>query len=244
MKRTILFVLCILSALFFSGCVVVRFSDASAVSGKGVPEKYEINIDGFNKIRVEGFCVIQYYTEHSNTVILEIQPNLREYFVVEVQYGELIVRSTRKIRQRKSLIPVLTVSTPVLNSLTIEGMCTFNANDKITATAFTFNLSGAGNGKAEFDVNSLKASMAGAGDFEFSGRADVAEINLVGAGKLNAFSLQTREASVDLSGTSTIKINSSEKLTINANGAGTVEYRGSPSLSLNKSGLVSIRQAN
>jgi len=61
---------------------------------------------------------------------------------------------------------------------------------------------------------------------------------------LNAFSLQTREASVNLSGAGSIKINCSEKLNIEASGVGEVEYSGSPSLSLNLSGAVSIRKVN
>jgi len=247
MRKNIFIVLCVLTVLCFSGCVVVSFtySTEKGVSGKGSPEKYEIYTGEYNGIKVEGLCEIQYFAAPSNTVTLEIQPNLREYYVVEVQNGELIVRSTRKINySSKSLSPVLTVSTPALNSLAIAGMCTFKTNDKIKGDAFNLDIRGAGDGKAEFDVNILKASMAGAGDFEFSGMADIAHIDLSGAGKLNAFSLQTREASVDLSGAGTIRISSSEKLTINASGAGTVEYRGSPSLSLNKSGLVSIRQVN
>jgi len=38
--------------------------------------------------------------------------------------------------------------------------------------------------------------VSGAGSFELSGKADIAEIELSGTGELNAFSLQTREASV------------------------------------------------
>ena len=244
MRRNILIVLCAVLVLCFSGCVVANFTtDERAVSGKGVPEKYEIYTGEYSGIRVEGLCEIQYFAAPSNTVTLEIQPNLREYYVVEVKNGELIVSNTRKINY-SSRSPVLTVSTPALNSLAIAGMCTFKINDKIKGDAFNLDIRGAGDGNAEFDVNSLKASMAGAGDFEFSGKADIAEIKLSGAGKLNAFSLQTREASVDLSGAGTIKIYSSEKLSIKASGAGTVEYKGSPSLSLNTSGLVSIKKAD
>jgi len=244
MRKNIFFVLCALFVLCFSGCVVVSFSNENAVLGKGSPEKYEIYTGEYNGIKVEGLCEIQYFAAPSNTVTLEVQPNLREYYVVEVQNGELIISNTKKISYNSNKVPVLTVSTPALNSLTIGGMCTFKANDKIKGDAFNLDIRGAGNGNAEFEVNSLKASMAGAGDFEFSGKADISEIDLSGAGNLNAFSLQTREATVALSGVGTIKINSSEKLNIKASGAGTVEYRGSPSLSLNTSGVVKIRQVN
>jgi hypothetical protein len=53
MKRVILTVLCILPALFFSGCVFVRFSseaDANAVAGKGAPEKLYVNANGIGTV--------------------------------------------------------------------------------------------------------------------------------------------------------------------------------------------------
>jgi hypothetical protein len=245
-RKTILIILCPVIVLCFSGCVVTSFTEAGTVFGKGDPEKYDLKAGEYSKIKVDGRCDIQYYAAPSDTVTLEVQPNLREYFVTEVINNELIIRTTRKInfRSKKTLSPVLTVYAPALNSLKIAGMCTFKANDKITADSFYLEISGAGDGKIELDVNSLKASMSGAGRFEISGKADNAEIAMSGAGELNAFSLQTRDASVNLSGVGTIKINSSEKLYVKASGAGKVEYKGSPALSLNTSGAVNIKKAD
>jgi len=249
MRKSILTVLCTILVLCFSGCVVVSLSDTNmlsgkgeSISGKGDEEKYEINVGEFNRIKVECNCEIQYYAVSSNIVTLEVQSNLREYFVVETQDGELIVRTTKNIS--KSSTPVLTVSTPALNSLTISGECTFNAIDKVRADTFNLTISGAGEGKAELEVNNLKANISGACSFELSGKADNAEIALAGAGEFKAFSLQVREATVGLSGAGTIKINCSEKLSINANGAGSIEYKGSPSVSLNKNGLVSVKKVD
>jgi hypothetical protein len=245
-SKTILFILCTVIALCFSGCVVASFTETGAVFGKGDPEKYEIRVGEYNKIKVEGRCDIQYYAAPSDTVTLEVQPNLREYFVTEVVDNELIIRTTRKVNfhSKKTLSPVLTVSAPAFNSLKIAGMCVFKANDKIKTDSFNLELSGAGDGKIELDVNSLKASMSGAGRLEISGKADNAEMFMSGAGEFDAFSLQTREASINLSGVGTIKINSSDKLNIKASGAGKVEYKGSPSLSLNTSGAVNIKKAD
>jgi len=244
MKKPILIVLCTLLVLFFSGCVVVNYTDASAVSGKGTQEKYTINVGEYNGIKVEGLCEIQYYAAPSNTVTLEIQPNLREYFVVEVQNGVLIARTTKKISYNSGKSPVLTVSTPTLNSLIITGACTFKTIDKINTDTFNLNISGAGEGKAELDVNRLIASMSGAGSFELSGKADNAEIKFGGAVELKAFSLQISEASVIFSGAGALDISCSEKLSIDASGAGSVKYKGSPILSLNTRGVVSVKKVN
>jgi len=241
MRINISLTLLILLVLFFSGCVVVSISDnTGAVSGKGSPEKYSIIVGEYDRIKVEGSCEIQYYAAPSNAVTLKIQPNLREYFVVEAQNGELVVRATKKINYNSSAIPVLTVSTPVLNSVTTMGACTFKTIDKIKTDSFNLEISGAGEGKAELEVNTLKTNISGAGDFELLGRADKAEFEFSGAGDVKAFSLEVREASIAFSGAGSIRINCSEKLSIQASGAGTVEYKGSPTLKLSKSGFVTI----
>jgi hypothetical protein len=243
MKRIIHFAVCAaLIAVSFSSCVFVNFTDFNTVAGKGERESYEFKVSEFNSIRVEGFCEIRYYAAFSNTVTLEVQPNLLEYYAVEVSNGELVVRTTRRVNVSKT--PVLTVSTPVLSRLTIGGACVFTAHDKITAGSFELVLGGAGRGRAELDVESLFVNMSGAGDFKLSGNADTADFNISGAGNLDALSLQTREAQISISGAGEVRISCSEKLRINADGMGTVEYSGSPSLDVRKNGLVNVKKLN
>jgi len=245
MKKIIPIALCIaFAAACFTGCVVMNISDSSTVTGRGNPEKYEFQVGQYNGIKVDGFYNIHYHAAPSDIVTLEIQPNLLEYFVVEVRDGDLVVRSTRRINFGSRRGPVLTVSTPVLNRLTIDGASTFTAHDKITSDSLTLVLRGAGSGTAELDVENLSANISGAGKIELSGRAATADLNLAGAGDLNALSLQTQDATINLSGAGSIRVNSSDSLSINANGAGSVLYRGSPRISQNTSGVVSIRQVN
>jgi len=242
MKKIISFTMCVLFVLYLSGCVVISISDSKTVTGKGSKEKYNYLFDSYDRFRAEGNFEIQYNASPLCSLTLEIQPNLREYINTEVKDGELVVRTTKQIS--KSSTPVLTVYAPVLNGLTITGICTFSANDIIKTNTFNLIINGACTGSAEFDVKNLNAVMSGAGDFELSGKADNAEIIMSGAGEIDAFSLQINKASVILSGSGSIKINCSDVLSINANGTGEVEYKGSPTLSLKKNGLVSITKVD
>jgi hypothetical protein len=241
MKRIVTFTVCAaLIAVCFSGCVAVNFSDLNTVAGKGELERYELRVEEFNSIKTTGTFDIRYRAAFSNTLVLEIQPNLREYFSAEVINGELVVSTTKRISSNK--IPVLTVSTPVLNSLNIAGACNFTAYDPIKTDSFTLKVSGAGSGNAELDVNSLYFDLSGAGDYDFSGRAGNVDINMSGAGNVKALSLRTQTARISLSGTGSVAINCAENLTIDASGMGSVEYKGSPSININRSGMVSIKK--
>ena len=245
MKKAIMLTLAAaLAVSIISGCafVIVVFADSNAITGTGDLEKFELKVGEYNGIKIEGHCEVRYYAAPSDTVTLELQPNLRDHYVVEVIGGELVVRTTRRISFGLNKTPVLTVSTPELNSLTVEGAFTFIAHDKITAGSLALNLSGAGEGRAELDVGRLTINASGASTFRLSGSADTADMNISGAGELDALSLQTREAVINLSGVGTVRISCSDNLRVNAGGVGTVEYKGSPALDISRGGLVSVKK--
>ena len=233
-----------LIALCFSGCVVVNFAEPGSTAPAGRRETYEFKVGEFNRVKIEGFFDTRFYSAPSDTVKLEVQPNIMEYYSIEVIDGELIVRTTRSISFGFNNSPILTISSPKLDRITFEGVGSFTAYDKITADSLTFIFTGAGNGKAELDTDFLSAEISGTGKLELSGRANTANLELSGTGELSALRLQTNDANIDLSGTGTIRVSCSENLRINADGVGTVEYRGSPRVNINKDGLVTIRQVN
>jgi len=244
MKKIIALALCAaVIAVFLSGCVVVDFSQQGGVEGKGNRESYTFKVGEITEIRVDLLCEIRYYAAPSDTVTFEIQSNLLEYIVVEESGGVLTVRSTRNIHW-SSNTPILTVSTPALNRVKLNGAGTFTAYDAITADSFALDVDGAYNGKAELNVNSLTVNMDGASNFTLTGRADTANLVLSGAGTLDALALQARVGTVNLSGVGTVKVNCEERLRIEADGMGTVEYKGSPSVDINKDGMVRIQKVS
>ncbi|MDR2736965.1 MAG: DUF2807 domain-containing protein [Gracilibacteraceae bacterium] len=246
MKRMLSWALCaVFIVVSFSGCVTVSLSPGGGgIVGEGPLESYTFPVGEIAEINVELLCDIRYYAVPADTVMLEIQANLREYIVVEESGGVLTVRATRNIPWGWSdgRIPVLTVSTPVLEGLSLRGAGDFTAYDTITADSFTLNLGGAATGKANLNVGKLAVNMSGAGDFELSGKADIAELNMSGAGNLDALPLQTRTTAVDLAGVGMVRVSCSESLRISAGGLGAVEYKGAPSLDISRGGLVSVKK--
>jgi len=245
MKRLVFVLSMVFIAACMTGCVMMNFSpgQGGSLAGKGDPEVYTFQVGEFSEIKLDIFCETHYYAAESDVVTVEIQPNLYEYISVEESGGVLIVRSTRNINW-SSKAPVLTISTPVLNGLTLEGASDFTAHDPIRGDSFTIKMEGAGSIRAELDVDNLTVVLSGVGDLELSGRADRANFAMDGVGSIEALFLKTRETTINQSGAGDIAISCSEKLNINANGIGSVEYRGSPTLNLNNSGLVSVKKVD
>jgi len=245
MARCIALALGLLFAVaFISGCVSVNFSSAGGggVSGRGTPEIFTYKVGEITEVRVQIACNIEYYSAPSDTVTLEIQPNLHEYISVTEVGGVLTISSTSTISRSGNNVPVLTISTPSLKHLSLSGAGIFTGHDKITGDYFGLNVYGAASGTANLDVDALLVNISGAGDFRLSGSADRAQFVLAGAGNLDALFLETREASVSFSGAGTIKLHCSDSLSITASGVGTVEYRGSPNVDINRSGIVTVRK--
>ena len=241
MKKIIVITLSLVLVLsLLSGCGCAR--PKGVAIGKGDPVVKEYTVGTYDKIRIEGFADVRYYSSSSDIVTLEIQPNLVEYCVVEVVGSELVFRMTKTITTNTT--PKLTVSVPVLKSVNFSGAGRFTAYDKIVSDSFSLSVSGAGGGRAELSVKDLSVNITGTGGFDLSGTADTAAFNMSGAGSVNALELETREANVNMSGAGTVKVNSTETLNINGSGAGTVEYKGSPSVSIDKSGVITVRQVS
>jgi len=245
MKRLSLSILIavLITGIALSGCVSVDFASAfgNGVAGSGSMEKYTFKTGEIKSIKIEMHCDIHYYSAPSDEVTLQIQPNLIDYIIVEESGGALSVRSTNQYTI-SGKAPVLTVSSPALASVTLLGAGAFTAHDAMVADSISLTLAGAGSGSAEVDAEHISVSVSGAGDMKLSGKAETADMTLSGAGNLDAMSMRARDASVNLSGAGTIKVNCTDNLRVNADGLGTVEYKGSPATEMNTSGLVSVKK--
>jgi len=246
MKRIVPIALCaVLAAVMLTGCITVAGPGVWwgwGPTGRGALETYTFNVGDIKEVKVELLCDILYYSEPSDSVTLEIQPNLMKHIVVKESDGVLTVRSTRNIRWTgNTQIPVLSISTPSLTCVTHAGAGSFRTVDPIVADSFTLRVAGATNNRAVLDVKSLSVNMDGAGDIKLSGRAETADIDMAGAGKMDALDLQTRDAKVNIAGVGTVRIGCSDNLRVVAAGVGTVEYAGSPILDVSRGGLVTVR---
>ena len=245
MKKIVLLALCcVFAAAMLTGCYTVNVPGmwGRRVVGRGAPETHTFNAGDFTEVRVELLCDIIYSSAPSDSVTLEIQPNLMKYISVKESGGVLTVQATRNIHWSGNVrTPVLHISTPSLKSVSHYGAGSFKTVDPIVTDTFSLSIAGAANSKAMLDVDSLSVNLTGAGNIDLSGRADDAYIGIAGTGKLNALDLATRDSKINLAGVGTVRISCSESLRIVAGGVGTVEYSGSPVVDVSRGGLVTLR---
>ena len=233
-----------LIAVCFSGCVIINleFDNFDAVTGEGDREIFTIDVGEFTKVRIDASVDLVYTEGFSDSIMLEVQPNLRKYFKVYVSDGELVVRMTKKLHRSSRLsLPKLTISANMLEHMTINSTKRFVTEASIKADSFTLKYSG-GNYILDVDVNNLNIitinSSLSRVNLDITGRADTMDLKASGDGNFRALGLPLREARIDIS-SAWVFVNVSDYLSVSAEaispvgGNGAVRYSGSPFLDLN-----------
>lgn len=141
-------------------------------------------------------------------------------------------------------LPAMTVYTNYLVKVENEGDSTVRV---LTATDVPqFEARIIGNGRLSvrgITTDKLKAVVfAGRGVMALNGKALKATYSLTGVGTIEADGVVCNEANVRLTGTGTIGVNATEKLTIGGSGSGNVFYRGTPEIKKKISVGINIEQ--
>ena len=165
------------------------------------------------------------YTPGDCAVSIYAPDNVMERVSVSNENGTLVIKSNlNRIRNLKKI--TINISSPVLESLSLNGAVDFNAPDGITALNFDATVNGAG----DIDINGLQASDAaitvngagdakidgidcdavtvninGAGDAKLTGKAARADLSISGAGDIDARQLDCNDINSKIRGVGSIK---------------------------------------
>lgn len=142
-------------------------------------------------------------------------------------------------RNRKKV--TVTISMPTLKGLDLSGA----TNSKISGfnDLGTLDLDISGASKSDIQVKAQKIIMdvSGASTITLVGSAQRLEGDISGATSLRAYDFPVKEAILDVSGASSIRVSVNGKLDVEASGASNVRYRGTASVRSNTSGASSVR---
>ena len=167
-------------------------------------DKYALEIDGSEsekaKYRVE---------RHGSTIVIDYDND------GEFHADDLL----KEVRVRLTL--------PALESLSANG------KGEVRFTGFrsermNIEFSGKISGHGEMEALDLTLDLSGACDLDLKGNGDTMHADLSGLSSLEAYRFTTKDASVDVSGASSAKVNVTENLKIDKDFVSKVEYRGNP----------------
>jgi hypothetical protein len=127
-----------------------------------------------------------------------------------------------------------------LTKIETHGSIDIQAQQALLADQFELSASGSGDVTLELTVKSLSVHTSGSGDVTLSGTADVFTFASSGSSDLRARQLQSREATIECSGSADVEVSVRQRLNVNISGSGSVAYAGNPEVKSSISGSGGI----
>ena len=235
--KTALFLLTTTTALL-TGCIF----PLNIIHGSGDTVLVTSAETGFSKVSVSHACDAVVTRGDSFSVVVEIDDNIEKHLAIENNNGELIVTLDHGYIY-DNLTFKATITMPELESIDGRGASAIAVSGFESNVPLHVELSGASEMEADIVCGDLSVDLSGASETSFTGSAEDLTCEASGASSLDFRQFPCRDATLDLSGASDIRVNASGTISGTLSGASEVLYYGSPTLgSFNCSGASEVRK--
>lgn len=186
----------------------------------------EFPVNGFKAISSH-LAADVHYEQGEYSVTMTGPDNVLEHTEMTVKDEELSIKTVGvRIRNPKDRKIVITISSPELNAVKINGAGDFEIENGLKTENLTVKINGAGdadikglvattvsaivNGAGDVDIEGLDCqditvTVNGAGDVELKGKAKTASLSVNGAGDLDISGLECDNASTGINGAGKVK---------------------------------------
>jgi len=218
-----------IGGLIISGCA------------SGPYDTQDINVEGFNKIRIDTFGEFIIEQGESESLRVEASRDYLRYLITEVEGDTLVIRTRRGFFSGPVNRAVFTISVMNLDEVSLTGAGAIKVIG-LDADSLEVNLTGAGSIEIdELIAQQLEVNLTSAGAIIIAGSVKNQYVNLTGVGSYEAGDLKTEETDVLMTGAGSAVVWAEEDLEIELTGVGSVTYFGSPDVYQNITGLGSVK---
>jgi len=193
-------------------------------TGKVITQKR--NVAEFDEIEIDGQATVFLEQAVKASVEVKIDSNLIDFIETDVSGMKLKIKDGKCIEELTEF--EVHIKTANLSKLIVGGSVKVKGENTIKSEKLYIKTKSAGEISLSLDVDDLEAVTEGSGEVKLVGRAMQFDIELEGAGSLDAFRLQVKEVDADVTGAGTCKINVSEKFDGDVSGSGKLYYKGNP----------------
>ena len=213
------------------------------VRGSGSVEEKAFEVSGFSSVDLATVGKLVVETGEVETLQVEAEENLLEYFEIQVQNGELEISD----RENVNLVPTKGVffylTVKALDTITISGLGDVEL-PAIEAPQFSVEISGGGNVDIEeLTADVLDVEISGVGDLSVDGGTVGQQVIVItGGGNYTARHLESAVADVQVNGLGKATVRVSDRLDVTISGGGSVEYFGDPDVDQDVSGVGHVKR--
>ena len=237
----------------FAAAVACCFSASLSVCANASPAPSDNDmtmtpsVSGYDEVKISGEFRVK-YCNPSEVLRIVASRNVLDDVECFVKDNELVVKfikgqAARAILSGKSPIVYIPASADI-EKIELNGACKFECEYPIEGDEFEFEVAGAATIKADVKVRKLDVDCSGAASVTVTGTAEKLDLDISGASKVNAIEgFECTRTEIDMSGSSVVKVNCTEKISGEISGASIVKYHGSPAVSVHTSGVSNISEA-
>jgi Putative auto-transporter adhesin, head GIN domain len=229
----------VLASVFF--LVACSFSSENGESQDDDRTTRTFSLTGFDRLSLGSAFEIT-VTKGNHAVKVEGRKEDLNDLEADVSGGKLRIRykdSFNWNRNRKRVS--VTISMPTLKALDLSGATTSRVSGFNDLGTLDLDISGASKSDIQVKAERIVMDASGASTIILTGSANRLEGEVSGATSLRAYDFPVKEAFLDASGASNVRVSVNGKLEVEASGASSVRYRGTASVRSNTSGASSVR---
>ncbi len=202
-------------------------------------------VSDFDKIEVQGVFQVDVSYSSKEEVEVEASDNLQRHIELNVKSGTLNIEISNNTQINSNGSIKVHIKTSKLNGFELSGASSVKLNNTLKDNNLSIASSGAASFKGDVEVNEAEIELDGAATVYLSGNATNANLELSGASQINDYSFEVDNLEIELSGTSSAKINSSKRIEGDISGASSLTYRGNPSTkSVSVSGAAKLSKSS
>lgn len=206
-------------------------------------DRQKINVSDFHALSVSDAFAVEISVGSEESLEIEIESQFRDYLIVEVRGGTLIIglengRKNRRMREA----PKAYITVKTLDRIQVSGAVSLRTLDILKSKSMELNLSGASVVSLELEAEDFSFEASGASVVNIEGSANTQKIRMSGSSIYRAYDFKTVDADVRIGGACSVNVYVTDKLDVRASGASSVRYKGGPSVDSDTSGASSVRK--
>ena len=176
--------------VFLTGCNVFH----PRIPGSGISQSDLRRVEPFDEVNLSGFGTVNICAGPTPTVRVTTDSNLLAHVDTVVENGKLEIKPQGRIKPTSGL--TVDVTLPHLTAARVGGAGDMNIID-VDGDHLELSISGAGDLKANGNVNNISTSISGAGDADLGDlRAVHADIRISGSGDASIYASESISAKI------------------------------------------------
>ncbi|WP_299048915.1 head GIN domain-containing protein [uncultured Polaribacter sp.] len=183
----------------------------------------------YNNIEVAGSFHVFLVKGKEGKITIEGEENIIEYLETEVSGSTLQIKFEKGVNAQTTKKLIITVPFQSLEKVSLGGSGKIKSTAVIKASYFKTNLAGSGDIALKVDAEEVASSIAGSGNISLEGNTKHLVCAIAGSGDVKAYDLKTKELSVKITGSGSIKTHVTSMIKAKIVGSGSVYYKGNPS---------------